>query len=51
MIDVALDAVSELRAVLRGHLIAAGEPGYDEARKVYNGMIDKRPALIVCCAT
>ena len=35
----------------RGHLIAAGEPGYDEARKVYNGMIDKRPALIVCCAT
>jgi FAD/FMN-containing dehydrogenase len=30
----------------RGDLIKPADPGYDEARKVYNGMIDKRPALI-----
>ena len=44
-----LDA-SELRASLRGELIQPGDASYEEARKVYNGMIDRRPALIVRCA-
>src|SRR5437016_6871925 len=35
---------------LRGRLVQPGEGGYDEARKVWNGMIDKRPALIARCA-
>jgi FAD/FMN-containing dehydrogenase len=39
-------ALQELRAIFRGELIARGDPGYDVARKVYNGMIDKHPALI-----
>ncbi len=39
-----------LQANLRGELIQPGDPGYDAARKVYNGMIDKRPALIARCA-
>jgi FAD/FMN-containing dehydrogenase len=34
-----------------GELIRPGDPGYDEARQVFNGMIDKRPALIARCAT
>ena len=34
---------------LRGALIRPGDPGYDEARAVYNGMIDKRPAAIARC--
>src|SRR5260370_17799473 len=40
----------ELSAVLRGPLILAGEPGYAEARAVYNAMIDKNPAAIARCA-
>jgi len=35
---------------LRGTLIAPGDTGYDAARALYNGMIDKRPRLIARCA-
>src|SRR5256885_8692866 len=35
---------------LRGRLVQPGEGGYDEARKVWNGMIDRHPALIARCA-
>jgi FAD/FMN-containing dehydrogenase len=38
------------RAAFRGTLIAPGDPTYDEARAVYNGMIDRRPRLIARCA-
>ena len=41
---------SALKASLRGELIQPGDEGYDAARKVYNGMIDKHPALIARCA-
>jgi FAD/FMN-containing dehydrogenase len=40
----------ELRERLRGDVIEAGDDRYDEARKLYNGMIDKRPRTIVRCA-
>jgi len=33
-----------------GELLLPGEPGYDGARRVHNGMIDKRPALIARCS-
>jgi FAD/FMN-containing dehydrogenase len=41
--------VAALKASLRGELIGPGDAGYDEARKVYNGMIDRRPRLIARC--
>jgi len=47
--SIATTPYEELTAVLRGDLISPGDPGYDEARAVYNGMIDKRPAAIARC--
>ena len=41
--------VQELRGKLRGELITPANPAYEAARKVYNGMIDRRPALIARC--
>ena len=39
----------ELQASLRGEVIGREDPRYEQARKVYNAMIDKRPALIARC--
>lgn len=44
-------AVQDLRASLSGTLLATGEDGYEAARHVWNGMIDKHPALIARCTT
>jgi len=41
--------VQELRDSLRGELVLPGDDAYDEARSVWNGMIDRRPSLIVRC--
>ncbi len=42
-------SADQLRARFRGELIYPGDAAYDSARKVYNGMIDKRPRLIARC--
>jgi FAD/FMN-containing dehydrogenase len=42
--------VEAFQASLRGQLIRPGDSNYDEARAVYNGMIDRRPAFIARCA-
>ena len=42
-------AIEEFRTRLRGNLLQPGDPAYDAARKIWNEMVDKRPALIVRC--
>lgn len=44
---LAPEAIEQLRAAVRGTVVTPDDPAYDEARTVYNAMIDKRPALIV----
>jgi FAD/FMN-containing dehydrogenase len=48
MLDEA--TVVEFRGRLRGPLLTPDDPGYDEARTVRNGLIDRRPALIARCS-
>ncbi|HEX6557195.1 MAG TPA: FAD-binding oxidoreductase, partial [Ktedonobacteraceae bacterium] len=43
-------ALRNFRASLRGEVILPDDGGYDSARRVWNGMIDKYPALIIRCA-
>jgi FAD/FMN-containing dehydrogenase len=44
------NSIAGFKANLRGQLIEPGDKDYDEARKVYNGMIHKKPRMIVRCA-
>ena len=49
--SVLRDAVVQaFRSSLRGRLLVPGDDGYDAARRIWNGMIDRRPALIARCA-
>ena len=43
-------AVEGFKSSLRGEMLCPGDEGYDEARKVFNGMVDKKPAIIARCA-
>ena len=43
------DAIETFKASLRGQLIQPNDEGYDDARTIWNGMIDKRPTLIARC--
>jgi FAD/FMN-containing dehydrogenase len=44
------EVVSQLSKAIRGNVITPASSEYEVARKVYNGMIDRRPAAIVRCA-
>jgi FAD/FMN-containing dehydrogenase len=46
---VSPEAVAALGEVFRGELVGADDPGYDAARRVWNGNIDRRPALVARC--
>ena len=42
-------AIEALRSKMRGELLAPGDGGYDDARALWNAMIDRRPAMIARC--
>ncbi|MGH3127716.1 MAG: FAD-binding oxidoreductase, partial [Gaiellaceae bacterium] len=43
------EQINQLAADFSGRLLQPGDAGYDEARRIHNGLIDKRPALIARC--
>ena len=48
-IDIDSEKIAVFRAKTRGQLIQPGDPDYDEARSIYNAMIDKHPRFIMKC--
>jgi FAD/FMN-containing dehydrogenase len=47
---MAVLTTDQLRAQVRGDVVEPADEGYEQARRVYNAMIDRRPAMIVRCA-
>jgi FAD/FMN-containing dehydrogenase len=43
--------IGSLRESISGEVLTADDPGYDDARSVTNGIIDRHPAVVVACAT
>jgi hypothetical protein len=42
--------LADLRGRLRGQLVVSADPQYENARRVWNGNVDRRPALVARCA-
>jgi FAD/FMN-containing dehydrogenase len=50
MTNIKNEVLEDFKSQLRGELLQPQDPGYDEARTIWNAMIDRRPAMIVRCA-
>ena len=48
-VSIDQSAVDKFAAGLRGQLLRPEDPACDAARRIWNAMIDRRPALILCC--
>lgn len=46
-VKLASDSIDALRGALRGRVAMDGEPGYDDARSIWNAMTDRRPGLVI----
>ncbi len=49
--DIAQAVIDGLQKGVQGDVCRAGDAGYDEAVNIWNGAIDRRPAVVVRCAT
>lgn len=50
MTNMKNEVVDAFKATLRGPVLQPGDPGYDDARAIWNSMIDRRPGLVVRCS-
>ncbi|MFM0208958.1 FAD-binding oxidoreductase [Paraburkholderia sediminicola] len=50
MVSVSSSAIDELKTATRGQLLLPGDAGFDQARSIWNAMIDRHPAMILRCA-
>src|SRR5262245_3267512 len=48
-VTISDERLQQLAAGFTGELLRPGDAGYDAARRIHNGLIDKRPALIARC--
>ena len=48
-ISIDSETLQAFQNAVRGEILTAGDKGYDTSRGIFNGMIDKHPALIACC--
>lgn len=50
MTNLSIDVIEDFKSKLRGQTLQPDDPGYNEARQIWNAMIDRRPGMIVRCA-
>jgi len=50
MMTLPSKAREEIKGLIKGRILVPDDPGYEEARQIWNAMIDRRPAMIVQCA-
>lgn len=50
MTQTTLSSLDDLKSAVLGEVVTPADPGYDEARNIWNGAIDKKPSVIVRCA-
>jgi FAD/FMN-containing dehydrogenase len=51
MAEIAVDTVSELQKSMAGEVSLPGSPSYDEAVRIWNGAVTRRPAVVASCTT
>jgi FAD/FMN-containing dehydrogenase len=50
MVNVSSSAIDDLKSTIRGQLLHPGDASFDQARSIWNAMIDRHPAMILRCA-
>jgi len=50
MVNVSSSAIDDLKSTIRGQLLRPGDASFDQARSIWNAMIDRHPAMILRCA-